>query len=154
MSNKNLIWIPIILGIILVIGGAAFYILPKNVPNGVSQSGSLISANTDKDILPINKTPQNTTQMPAVANTANTQSTTMKIEEVATHNSESSCYVIYQKEVYDLTSFIGRHDGGAQAILDNCGKNINDLSAVHPGGNFSSPKVQRAIKALVIGKVE
>ena len=154
MSNKNLIWILIILGIILVICATAFFVLPKDAIKGVNQNGSLISANTDKDILPVNKTPQNSTQNPPIANTANPQSPVMTAADVATHNSESSCYVIYQKNVYDLTSFIGRHDGGSQSIIDNCGKNIDDLSALHPGGNFSNPKVQRAIKSLVVGTIE
>ena len=153
MTNKNLIWIPIILGIILVIGTTVFFALPKDSTKGVNQNSSLISANTDKDILPINKTPQTSTTQNPIANTVNPQFPVMTRAEVATHNSDASCYVIYQKEVYDLTSFIGKHEGGSKSILDNCGKNINDLSALHPGGNFSSPKVQRAIKSLVVGTI-
>jgi Cytochrome b5-like Heme/Steroid binding domain len=149
MNNKNLIWIPIVLGIVLVGGLVAFFVIPKNSTTLGSQTSSQISANTDKDIQPVPK------------GSAQTQSTTpstnmvkMTAADVATHNSESSCYVSYQKEVYDLTSFINRHDGGSEAILNNCGKNIDSLSAVHPGGNFSSPKVQKAIKSLVVGDLE
>lgn len=154
MSNKNLIWLPIVLGIILVIGIAAFFVVPKNTTNRVNPNGSLISANTDKDILPVNKNSQTAVDKQSIPNNASSQSPVMTVADVETHNNESSCYVIYQKNVYDLTSFIGRHSGGSQSIIDKCGKNIDDFSAFHPGGNFSNPKVQRAIKSLVVGTVQ
>ncbi len=154
MNNKKLIWVPIILGVTLVIGTSAFFAIANNSQKNVNPNGSLISANTDKDIQPEKKTGNIVNQNSAKSNSINTLTKLMTASEVATHNTESSCYVSYQKEVYDLTSFVGRHDGGSQAILEKCGKDINDFSAVHPGGNFSSPKVQRAIKSLVIGNLE
>ena len=42
--------------------------------------------------------------------------------EVATHNSASSCWSAINGNVYDLTSWIGRHPGGQGAILSICGK--------------------------------
>jgi cytochrome b involved in lipid metabolism len=163
MNDKNLIWLPIVLGIVLVGGLVAFFVIPKNSltliqPNGnVGVSSTILnsnkqplSANNDRDIQPVPKGSAQTTQtIPPVSNMQK-----MTSAEVATHNSESSCYISYQKEVYDVTNFIGRHDGGAESILKNCGKNVDDLSAMHPGGNFSSPKVQKAIKSLVIGVLE
>jgi cytochrome b involved in lipid metabolism len=41
--------------------------------------------------------------------------------ELAQHNSQESCWVAYQGEVYDVTDWLGRHPGGAQAILPHCG---------------------------------
>jgi Cytochrome b5-like Heme/Steroid binding domain len=161
MNNKNLIWLPIVLGIILVGGIVAFFTIPKNSstqtqPNeNVDVTSTInsnkqpsLSANTDRDIQPV---PKGSAQ-PTTTPTNNTPKLTAA--DVATHNTAASCYVSYQKQIYDLTSFIGRHDGGAESILNNCGKDINDLSALHPGGNFSSPKVQKAIKSLVIGVLE
>lgn len=42
--------------------------------------------------------------------------------EVAMHNSASSCWSAINGSVYDLTSWIGKHPGGQQAILSICGK--------------------------------
>jgi predicted heme/steroid binding protein len=155
MDNKNLIWLPIVLGIILLSLLVAFFVIPKNsVAKNTPNQQSILSntqtpANTDKDILPV---PKGSTQIQSTA--PKTDMVKMTAAEVATHNTKTSCYVSYQKQVYDLTNFIGRHDGGSESILNNCGKDINDLSALHPGGNFSSPKVQKAIKSLVIGTLE
>jgi Cytochrome b5-like Heme/Steroid binding domain len=150
MNNKNLIWIPVILGVILVLGTIALFAIPKNTQKA---GNSLASSSVEKDVMPeIKSTTQNQNQPASKA--ATTQSKTMTVAEVATHNTETSCYVSYQKEVYDLTNFIGKHGGGEEPILKNCGKNVDNLSAIHPGGNFSSPKVQSAIKSLVVGVLE
>jgi predicted heme/steroid binding protein len=155
MNNKNLIWLPIAIGLVSILVLGAFFLIPKNSTAGITQTNPQVSTNiqpagnTDKDIQPVPKGSAQTVTTVPVNNTPKFTSV-----EVATHNSESSCYVSYQKQVYDLTNFIGRHDGGTDSILKNCGKDINDFSAMHPGGNFSSPKVQKAIKSLVVGTLE
>jgi|CXWL01.1.fsa_nt_gi cytochrome b involved in lipid metabolism len=40
---------------------------------------------------------------------------------VSTHNSSASCWTIVSGKVYDLTSFIGKHQGGKTAIKSLCG---------------------------------
>lgn len=40
---------------------------------------------------------------------------------LAEHNSAQSCWVAYDGEVYDVTSWLSSHPGGAQAILPYCG---------------------------------
>lgn len=42
-------------------------------------------------------------------------------EEVAQHNSRESCWSTINGNVYDLTSWIPKHPGGEQAILQLCG---------------------------------
>jgi Cytochrome b5-like Heme/Steroid binding domain len=42
--------------------------------------------------------------------------------EVAQHASRESCWSIINSAVYDLTSFISKHPGGASKILAICGK--------------------------------
>jgi cytochrome b involved in lipid metabolism len=41
--------------------------------------------------------------------------------EVAKHNSETSCWMIVSGKVYDVTSYLYQHPGGAQNILNYCG---------------------------------
>ena len=47
---------------------------------------------------------------------------TFTMAQIATHNSESSCYTVVSGSVYDLTPFVGKHPGGMGRILSICGK--------------------------------
>ena len=42
-------------------------------------------------------------------------------DELATHNSETDCWIAYKGKVYDITSWLTEHPGGVNAILQNCG---------------------------------
>lgn len=45
--------------------------------------------------------------------------------QVATHNSQSNCWVIYNNKVYNVTSFVSRHEGGRDVFNSNtCGRDI------------------------------
>ncbi|KAI8099484.1 uncharacterized protein BX664DRAFT_321352 [Halteromyces radiatus] len=44
--------------------------------------------------------------------------------EVANHTSTKSCWVIYDKKVYDVTEFMMDHPGGDDLILDYAGKDV------------------------------
>lgn len=53
---------------------------------------------------------------------AGPQPGTYTMAQIATHNTESSCWSVIRGGVYDLTSWIARHPGGKQAIMGLCGK--------------------------------
>jgi cytochrome b involved in lipid metabolism len=42
--------------------------------------------------------------------------------EVKKHNTRASCWVIVEGRIYDVTSVIDTHPGGAAAILKHAGK--------------------------------
>ena len=42
-------------------------------------------------------------------------------EQIAENNNEESCWVGYYGYVYDLTSWLNQHPGGADEILPHCG---------------------------------
>lgn len=45
--------------------------------------------------------------------------------QVATHNSASNCWMIYNNKVYNVTGYISRHSGGSSVFNSNtCGKNV------------------------------
>ena len=44
------------------------------------------------------------------------------LEEVTRHSSADDCWTVVDGSVYDLTSFIRRHPGGAEQVLRMCGK--------------------------------
>merc|ERR1712070_1155502 len=54
-------------------------------------------------------------------------------DEVATHNSKSSCWVILHDRVLDVTDFLKDHPGGELAILTFAGKDATEeFDMIHP----------------------
>jgi cytochrome b involved in lipid metabolism len=53
---------------------------------------------------------------------------------VQENNSEVSCWTVINGTVYDLTSFIERHPGGARGILRLCGKDGTESFMDQHGG--------------------
>ncbi len=43
------------------------------------------------------------------------------LSELAIHNKQSDCWVVYKGKVYDLTSWLPIHPGSPEAILPYCG---------------------------------
>jgi cytochrome b involved in lipid metabolism len=54
------------------------------------------------------------------------QAKTFSADEVAQHSSESDCWLIIDKKVYNVTSFISVHPGSKE-ILRGCGKDATSL---------------------------
>ncbi len=50
-----------------------------------------------------------------------TDSSLISITALAQHNSASDCWIAYKGKVYDMTSYLGRHPGGTNAIARYCG---------------------------------
>ena len=48
--------------------------------------------------------------------------TSYTLAQVSTHKSKSDCWSAINGSLYDLTSWIGQHPGGQQAIMSICGK--------------------------------
>jgi 4-hydroxysphinganine ceramide fatty acyl 2-hydroxylase len=47
--------------------------------------------------------------------------------EIATHNTDKSCYVTMGTRVFDVTDFLDSHPGGGDLILEYGGKDITDI---------------------------
>lgn len=46
---------------------------------------------------------------------------------VASHADATSCWTVISGNVYDLTSWIGKHPGGDKAILASCGIDATEM---------------------------
>lgn len=68
--------------------------------------------------------------------------------EVATRNSERSCWSIINNDVYDLTNWIRQHPGGDRAILRICGVDGTSRFTGQHGGSLS---IASQLKEFVIG---
>lgn len=56
----------------------------------------------------------------------NTPTTSYILSDVSAHNSASSCWMVVNKNVYDVTTFINSHPGGS-TILQGCGIDATSL---------------------------
>ena len=70
------------------------------------------------------------------------------MDEVALHNSAESCYTVIRGFVYDLTSWIGQHPGGTEAILGICG---HDGTAAFEGQHGGELKEEKKLTTFEIG---
>lgn len=53
------------------------------------------------------------------------QNKTYTLAIIATHNSETDCWMVVREKVYDVTSYISNHPNGD--IIDGCGKEATTL---------------------------
>lgn len=79
------------------------------------------------------------TESPAVGLTAT---------EVATHNTVGDCWTVVDGTVYDLTSYISAHPGGAGPLTNLCGK---DGTAAFSSQHGSQAVPAKALAALAVG---
>lgn len=63
----------------------------------------------------------NTTSNTSTTTPTNT-SATFTPAQVATHSSTSDCWLIINNQVYNVTTFLAEHPGGASTIIPYCGK--------------------------------
>jgi len=70
-------------------------------------------------------------------------------EEIASHNTAESCWIVVNGKVYDVTSYIDRHPAGAQTILDYCGKDATQAFA-----RYHSASAWQLLEQYFIGYVE
>lgn len=76
-----------------------------------------------------------------------TPSTLLSMQEVGRHNTTADCWMIIDGKVYNVTSYIPRHPGGAGAIRPYCGK---DGTAAFKGLPHSV-KAEQLLAAYFIG---
>jgi cytochrome b involved in lipid metabolism len=78
---------------------------------------------------------------------------TMKLSasEVATHNSRSDCWSIVRGNVYNLTSYVQKHPGGASVIANICGK---DGSGAFTNQHNSQSKPNNVLSGFLLGAVD
>ena len=69
-------------------------------------------------------------------------------EEVALHNHPGSCWLIVDRNVYDVTSFLKKHPAGDTSILKKAGKDASrDF-------HFHTERSKRVWAPYLIGRLE
>lgn len=72
-------------------------------------------------------------------------------EELRSHNNATSCWTSIGRNVYDLTAYIPRHQGGPGAILQICGK---DGTTLFSGQHASDKGANKALERMKIGTLK
>ncbi len=73
------------------------------------------------------------------------------LDEVAQHDDASSCWVVVEGQVYDLTRWVGQHPGGPERILGLCGTDATvQFQAQHSG----QARPERQLESFRIGSLD
>jgi cytochrome b involved in lipid metabolism len=88
------------------------------------------------------------TQGEAATTSPQTSTATYTLAEIAAHNDSKSCWATINGGVYDLTSWISQHPGGAARILSLCGK---DGSQAFNTQHSNTPQAQAMLATFRIG---
>ena len=128
---------------LVVFAVAVFYILlaglPSN-PGGGGGGGGDGQATDTSGPTPVVQTPGQPTQ------TGGT--TTISAQEVAKHSSSSDCWIIISNKVYNVSSYLRSHPGGAGAITPYCGKEATRAFETKDLGGSGANHSSRAYNPL------
>jgi|GEM_PF-5245918 len=86
-----------------------------------------------------------------VAISSQSQVKTVSKSQLAGNNSSSNCWISFDKKVYNVTNYLGKHPGGRRELLNVCGQEIDNLSSGHQGGSFDSTKIQGILGQFYVG---
>jgi cytochrome b involved in lipid metabolism len=78
---------------------------------------------------------------------------TLTLTEIASHGSQSSCWIIVNNNVYDVTSSLGNHPSGASAVLPYCGKEATNAFKTKNTGSDHLSSSYTWLEQLKLGSV-
>ncbi len=76
---------------------------------------------------------------------------TLNMQEIAKHNSASDCWLLISNKVYNVTSYLGAHPGGAGAIIVHCGTDATQAFATKDIGRPHSQTAANELALYYIG---
>ncbi|KXK26085.1 MAG: Soluble cytochrome b558 [candidate division WS6 bacterium OLB20] len=71
--------------------------------------------------------------------------------ELALHNTADDCWLAIDGRVYDVTSYVVRHPGGAEQITRGCGQDATQLFATQGGQGSHSANAVSIRDSFIIG---
>jgi cytochrome b involved in lipid metabolism len=108
---KYFYMLALILSILFIVGCSS------NAPAANTNNPSNTAVNTPLDNTTV--APNDLPPVPSVP--GQVQQVKISSSELALHNTESDCWVAYEGNVYDVTSFLPVHPGGSAKIAQYCG---------------------------------
>lgn len=77
---------------------------------------------------------------------------TFTMSDIALHSDRTSCYTTIAGKVYDVTSYIDKHKGGASKILKICGKDGSSLFEDQHGGEMKPEQMLATFEIGILSK--
>ena len=96
------------------------------------------------------KADQNTQQQPSEETVAIDEKI-ITSAELSKHNKSSDCWVAIRGNVYDVTSYLDEHPGGADLILNYCGKDATSAFNNKGGGGKHSARAEALLENYLVG---
>ena len=143
-----------VLNVVIPITAIASIVLTVLVGHsGATASWKSRIAQTQGTVLePTSPAPSNSTKPTTPAKPTNpTGSINLTAAEIATHNSRSDCWSIVRGNVYNLTSYVQKHPGGASVIANICGK---DGTGAFTNQHNSQSKPNNVLSGFLLGAVD
>jgi cytochrome b involved in lipid metabolism len=84
---------------------------------------------------------------------AQTGPATYTATDVATHNSQSNCWIIVSGKVYNVTQYIPFHPGGANRIINVCGTDATTAFNTRGGSGSHSQNAHNLLAGYYLGDV-
>ena len=98
------------------------------------------------NVAPTDPTVAPTTKPTTTPTSPSAQPGTYTAAEVAKHNTATDCWSVVSKNVYDLTSYVSSHPGGATVIKAICGKDGTAAFSGQHGGAATPTSVLASFK--------
>lgn len=77
----------------------------------------------------------------------------LDMDDVARHNTPASAYVVYKGGVFDVTSFLSDHPGGADILLPYLGKDITKTLFDEAAGHVHSETAVGILASHRVGTI-
>ena len=163
--KKSVLVSLIIAGIIIVgiFSGAALVMLGgDDSDNQVSNTTSPVTTtmrNSSDDDVANSDAQESVSTQESSSETCGDKGQSCTTEEIAMHNAASDCWVIYDGNYYDVTSYVREHEGGSAVFNDEtCGQDIQKYlegTASSAGRqNQHGSSAYRDLEQYLVGPVE
>jgi len=133
--------------LIILLALASLFTTSQSSHASVSDSNALRSQTTGLNTLSSQFPTENENKI-GVANTE----ATYTLAEVAVHNTQADCWTLVFDKVYNITTYIINHPGGASSISKICGKDGTSIFDNKHGGSSSQALILSTYKIGVLAK--
>lgn len=124
----------------------------------ISQDFNTIAKNLNKvkTLKARSGTATSTPVIPGTGNATSTATTTSTLPvytmtQVASHGTQSDCWIVVSGKVYSVSSYITKHPGGQGAIINSCGKDATTAFNTQGGNGSHSSSAKTMLGSFLIG---
>ncbi len=133
---------------------AVVLIIVAVLMSGMFVWGFIDSQNKEKAVEEkIDEKPDQNTQQQSTEEEVIIDEKAISTAELSKHNKSSDCWVAIRGNVYDVTSYLDEHPGGADLILTYCGKDATSAYNNKGGEGRHSSNADALLSEYQLGKL-